>query len=283
MKKNYLVYPVKNMNITQTYSGKTSHLYNTMGSPKDYPFDEAGESAQREYMYCPCDEMILKRIYGVGNGGTNTLWLQSTKEVIFADGTSGYFTLMVIHPNDDDLKKLKVGQLFKRGEKICREGTDGISTGNHFHFSGGKGKMKGSGWVQNTKGKWVLCVTDETEKPEKLFYIDTSFTKVIKNGGLSFKKLPEEKATEKTKNKTVSRIYIVTTSLLNVRKGPGTNYDILKFSELTPSAQKQIVRLTGKKRDGFVKGVEFTVKEIKGEWAKTPSGWVSLKYCKKKE
>lgn len=283
MKKNYLVYPVKNMNITQTYSGKTSHLYNSTGSPRDYPFDEAGGSAGREYMYCPCDEMILKRIYGVGNGGTNTIWLQSTKKVVFADGTSDYFTLMVIHPNDYDLKKLKVGQLFKRGEKICREGTDGISTGNHFHFSGGKGKMKGLGWVLNSKDKWVLYVTNETEKPEKLFYIDSSFTKVIKNGSLSFKKLPKEKADEKAKDKTVSYVYTVTTSLLNVRKGPGTNYDILKFSELTKSAQKQIVRLTGKKRDGYVKGVEFTAKEIKGEWAKTPSGWVNLKYCKKKK
>lgn len=274
MKKNYLTYPLKNMNITQTHNGRTSHILHTKGTPKDYPIDEAGKDTAREYMYCPCDEMMLKRVYGVGAKGTNTIWLESTSKVIFADGSSDFFTLMVTHPNDDDLRKLRTGQLFSRGDKICREGTDGNATGNHFHFSGGKGKMKGNGWLLSSTGKWVLTVTNETDMAENLFYVDENFTSVIKNGELRFKTLPKE-----NKSKTN---YIVTASLLYVRRGPGTNYDFLRFDELTKSAQKQILTLSGKKRDGYVRGVEFTAAETKNGWAKTPSGWVSLSYCEEK-
>lgn len=275
MEKNYLVYPVKNMNITQTYSGSASHLPHTLGTPADYPIDEAGADTQREYMYCPCDEMLVRRIYGVGNSGTNTIWLQSVQEVVFADGSSGFVTIMVTHPGDDDLRKLRQGQVFKRGDKICREGRDGNATGNHFHFSAGKGKMSSAGWTKNSSGKWVLSVTGKAEKPEKLFYVDKSFTKIKKDGGLSFKYLPEEKEEKKTQN------YIVTASVLNVRKGPGTNYDFVRFDSMTKSAQNQIIRLYGRKKDGYVRGVEFTASQIKGEWAKTPSGWVNLNYCRK--
>lgn len=55
-------------------------------------------------------------------------------------------------------------------------------------------------------------------------------------------------------------LYVVnTTSGLNVRSGPGTNYEIKKT---------------------YTNGTRFDTYEIKGDWARTPSGWVNLKYCK---
>ena len=55
-------------------------------------------------------------------------------------------------------------------------------------------------------------------------------------------------------------LYIVNTSSgLNVRSGPGTNYGV---------------------RKAYTNGTKFDTYEIKGEWARTPSGWVNLKYCK---
>lgn len=55
-------------------------------------------------------------------------------------------------------------------------------------------------------------------------------------------------------------LYIVNTSSgLNVRSGPGTNYRVKKT---------------------YKNNTKFDTYEIKGEWAKTPSGWVNLKYCK---
>lgn len=70
-------------------------------------------------------------------------------------------------------------------------------------------------------------------------------------------------------------------SLLNVRKGPGTNYSKKKYSEFTKNARAQIYELVRYKANGYVMGVEFTVYEVCGNWGKTPSGWVCLDYCTK--
>lgn len=61
-------------------------------------------------------------------------------------------------------------------------------------------------------------------------------------------------------NGYVLGLYVVNTaSGLNVRSGPGTNYGIKK---------------------AYPNGTRFDTYEIQGEWARTPSGWVCLKYCK---
>ena len=277
---NYLTYPCKVMRITQNYTGWTSHRPHTTGIPKDYPIDQGCTDGGRDWMYCPCDEMKIVRIYGVYGNGTNTVWLESTTKVDFADGDHDFFTLMVIHPNDDDLSRLKVGQRFTRGEAICREGKDG-ATGNHFHFSGGKGKMSGNGWKPNSKGKYVLTTTAGAYKPERLFFIDRKFTTVKNSKGIPFKSLPAENKNVSTGYKTGD--YKVTgADLLNVRSGAGTQNKKKTFNQLTKSAQKKIKELNnGKKADGYVRGLTFTVLEVKGEWGRTPSGWVCLKYCTK--
>ena len=268
---NYLTYPCKVMRITQNYNGTTSHLPCSTGKPKDYPWDEGCEDTGRNNCYCPCDKMKVKRIYGVGSGGTNAIWLESTTKVDFADGTNNYFTLMIIHPNDDDLKKIKVGQIFKRGEKICREGNDGTSS-YHFHFSAGKGKVSGNGWIRNNKGKYVLTTTDGTYKPEQLFFIDESFTKIENAKCLSFKKIPE--------SYTVGN-YKVTADFLYVRTGAGTKYKAKTFKQLTKNARAKILKLAKYEANGYVEGLTFSVTKIKDNWGKTPSGWVCLDYCKK--
>lgn len=64
---------------------------------------------------------------------------------------------------------------------------------------------------------------------------------------------------------------------LNVRSGPGTEYPVLDFSKLTPSAQAQ---------GGYVYNLVFTALEVvnseKSAWARTPSGWVCLELDGKK-
>lgn len=186
---NYVTYPFKNMRITQTPTGSTSHKPHTTGSPKDYPIDEGGKNTGREAVYCPCDEIIIRRVYGVGTSGTNTVFFESTTVCDFADGTRGYLCGLITHSNDSDLKDLKVGQKFKRGEIICYEGTDG-GVGMHAHMSFGKGRLKGNGWAKNTKSKWVLTAVSGTFKPEQICFVDKSFTKVINAKGLKFKELP---------------------------------------------------------------------------------------------
>lgn len=274
MAKNYLTYPCKTMRITQNYNGRTSHYPHTVGSPKDYPIDEGCKDSGREYMYCPCDRMVVKKNY---TAGTNTLWLESTEKVNFADGTSDYFTMLITHPNNDDMYNLPVGRVFIRGQAICREGMDG-ATANHLHISGGKGKIKGTGWTQNSKGKWVLTTTGGTYKPEKLFYIDPNFTKVISKGGINFKTLP--KSISKA-GYTIGKYKVTDTEVLYVRKGAGTIYKKLEFKDLKRTAQTKIIALIGREADGYVRNLTFTVKEVKGNWGKTASGWVCLDYCEK--
>ena len=82
-------------------------------------------------------------------------------------------------------------------------------------------------------------------------------------------------------NKYSTGRYEVTATVLNVRTGPGTNYDWKKYSELTANAQKQVKEKCGYGANGLVKGVQCDVSEVKNNWGKIPSGWICLDYCKK--
>lgn len=251
MTKNYLTYPFKVMRITQTYNGRTSHYPHTTGNIKDYPIDEGGKDTGRDGFYCPCDRIKVKRVYGVGNGGVNTLWLESCEAVNFADGTSGYVTMLLTHPNDSDLKSIKAGKVYKRGELICHEGMDG-ATGNHIHLSAGKGKFSGNGWKRNSKGKYVLTCTGGTFKPEKLFFVDPEFTTIKSSGGLAFKKI----------NATpTAGYYKINTMALNIRKAAGTAYS----------------------KNGTLKlGDKVKILEVKDNWGRfAKEKWICLDYCVK--
>ena len=88
--------------------------------------------------------------------------------------------------------------------------------------------------------------------PEKLFFIDPKFTKVMSKGGIAFKNLPDEY--------TVGT-YKVNTAVLNVRKGAGTN-----FAGATT----------------LIKGQKIKVVEVDGIWGRyAKNKWVSLEHCKK--
>lgn len=189
MDKNYLTYPCDKVCISQGYTGGYSHEVNSTGVPCDYPIDDNhGDSKRDGWFYCPCDEMKLTRIYGVGMSASNTVWLESTSRVYLANGMTDYVTILVTHAEDEQLRSLRVGQVFHRGDKIFLEGKDGNATGNHFHISVATGKIKGTGWVKNSKGGWVLQTTGKAIKPEQAFYVD-GFTKIVTTQGLTFRKL----------------------------------------------------------------------------------------------
>lgn len=198
----YLKYPTKTMGISQNYNNSFSHYPHSHGSPKDFPIDETCGTSNRDYFYAPCD-IVVKRIYGVGNKGTNTIWLESKEKVKLANGKESFVTIMVIHPNDDTLKNIKVGQTFKQGEKMFLEGNDGYATGYHFHISVSTSKfkdLKNNGWVKNNSGAWVI--SKNGIKPEEAFWIDHSFTKIKNSAGIKFKKfeIKEEQPSENSSN-----------------------------------------------------------------------------------
>ena len=195
MSKNYLIFPMKIMGITQTYDGRTSHRDSSLGVPADYPIDIAGKDTGREPFFCPCDSMEVVKIAGDANGNNhaNGAWLVSTSEVDFADGTRDFVTIKFVHMNNSDFGKngIYVGRVYKRGELIGHEGSS-HATGNHIHMSAGKGKLKGSGWKQNNRGAWVITTTNGTAKPETLFFVDPEFTSIKNAKGLTFKEVPNE-------------------------------------------------------------------------------------------
>ena len=189
---NYLIYPFRTMKITQSYTNG-NHIPHTKGKPKDFPLDEAGVNNDRDYFYCPCNEIKITKLYGNQTVGYH-IWLESTSKVNLANGKSDYITIMAVHSDYDDYSKLRVGQIFKRTEPIFREGTSGNTTGNHIHFSIGLGKSSSNGiyWKQNSKGSWVLVAPRGSIKPEQAFFVDTRFTTVKNSKKLKFKELEGE-------------------------------------------------------------------------------------------
>lgn len=190
-------YPCRCMRITQRHDGGRrgdgcSHINNSAGRPADYPVDEAGADGGREYLYCPCAEMEVRRLYGVGNKGTNTVWLRSTAPVAMPGlGQKQHLVMMVVHPGDDTLAGLRVGQRFTRGQRLFLEGDDGLATGYHFHISCGTGDLAAlpgcsAGWAKNRAGVWVLTVTGRTLRVDEAFYLDKGFTTVKNDAGYAF-------------------------------------------------------------------------------------------------
>ena len=147
----------------------------------------------------------------------------------------------MLHYHLDSIK-VKKGQAVSKDTVLGYTGKTGKATGIHLHL--GLKLLSGGGYID----------------PEAWF--EKNYTE----------------PTEEAKYKTGT--YKVMVSGLNVRTGPGTNYTAKKFNELSADAQKKIVKLTGKKKNGYVKNMTFSVLEVIGSWGRTPSGWVCLDYCK---
>lgn len=204
--------------------GNYSHNKSSSGNPKDYPIDESCGSTGRDYFYCPCDEVIIKRIYGVGVSGTNTIWMESTTPVVLANNKISYVTIMVTHPNDDTLKNIKIGDKFTRGQAMFLEGNDGNATGNHFHISVSASKYVSGGWQENNKGAWVI--KGNPVKPEEAFFVDDDFTQIIDKKGLNFRKLIKSLGNPVLRNEEVNQIEVLVEEL-RVRDKP--NGEILGY------------------------------------------------------
>ena len=138
-----------------------------------------------------------------------------------------------------DSINVKKGQKVKKSTVLGLTGQTGRATGIHLHL--GIKRLSGGDWLD----------------PEE--WSKANFSK---------------KSSFKPGNYKVTKA-----NLLNVRKGAGTNFEKLVFDELTEDAKKKILLLSGQKADGYVNGLAFSVFEVKGNWGRTPSGWVCLDYC----
>lgn len=264
---NYMIYPLKNMRITCRYdeASHKKHNTNVADGNIDYPIDDGGIDTGRDPIYCPCDEMRVTAIRGVGNPSiTNTIWLVSTNPVITPTFTDIAY-MVLTHSNDSDFMNIQVGNTFKRGEIICYEGTSG-TTSNHIHLTCGRGYS--DNWKQNSNGSWII--TGDSKKPEEVFFIDRSFTKELWGGYLIWKDLPQNDKVgiPVARNEEVNQIEILVDNL-NARE----NYMITSTSY--GYINKGIYNVLEEKDNDNYHWVK-----IENYWIVTKEGWT--KYYSKK-
>ncbi len=116
--------------------------------------------------------------------------------------------------------------------------------------------------VYETSGEWSRIGNNK--------WVSTSYLSSIE---------PGRKAITIQKKYTIGK-YKVTTNI-HVRTGAGTNYRAKTYKQLTANAKYQNKLCGNSYYNGYMKGVVCTVTEVKGEWGKTASGWICLRYCSK--
>mgnify|MGYP004524721685 FL=1 len=259
MIKNYMIYPLKNMRITCRYDegSHKNHNVNVKDNIVDYPIDDGGIDSGKDAIYCPCDEMRSTAIRGVGNSSvTNTIWLVSTSKVVTPAFTD-YVYITLTHSDDSDIRDLKIGQTFKRGEIICHEGVDGAAS-NHIHITCGRGES--TTWKQNSNGSWVIY--GNSKKPEEVFFIDRSFTNEIWGGYLPWVELTQKVGSPVARATSVKQIEVIVDNL-NARISPSLSSEKLGYVNSGIYNVDDIIEKEG-----------YTWVKIDNFWIATNSDWV---------
>lgn len=177
-----MCFPMKTLRVTQGYGfahdGVPASTYSHAGG---YALDLGGADGGADWLYAPCD-MVVRRVYG----SYNAVWFESLEEI---DGVGGTVIMMCLHMNNADKEALgiKIGKVFKAGEKCYREGMNGNVTGTHVHLEIGKGPMRGTGWTQNKQGVWVI---NDPLVPSSLFVLKED-VRVLNDGGYRWERAEE--------------------------------------------------------------------------------------------
>ena len=82
------------------------------------------------------------RVVAVNEDCCNAVWIQSVKEVVFADGEYDYMTCLFMH--DNDISDIYVGEILLQGQPFYEMGTAGNATGDHCHISCFRGEYSPS-------------------------------------------------------------------------------------------------------------------------------------------
>lgn len=184
----YAIFPMSVLRFSSITTGAHAKCRN--GKPYDKPIDLVGADAGRDWVYAPCDLVVL-RVYGKAS---HAIWFRSVDKVHTPSGDK-YIYIMAEHMS---VSGVKAGKVYKQGAKMFTENRYGNASGNHIHWSMGISDNKvslGSGWRKNTRGAWVLYIPGV--KPVEIneaLYIDKTFTKSIKDKRLILVSKPKATA-----------------------------------------------------------------------------------------
>lgn len=278
MKKEYAIYPFRNMNITQRHDqGNHEEHWKDVTNHSDKPWDEACKDTGRCY-FEPQNDFLIQEVKGINTTKTtNAVRLKSVNKLYIPyKKEPDYLYVTLTHMNESNLKQVKQGQILKKGTKILMEGTDGNATGNHFHMTANIGKYHGL--LENNNGKW--CWTyDKSLLPNEAFYLDKSYTTIKNARSYVFKEVPKEE-------KTNSSSKVSTTTNFFPKKGYWTFGDTHEnIGKIASFMYKTFPAYTNKKALGnyYGKNIKTAIKEFQKRTGLERDGSVGPKTLAKLE
>lgn len=153
----YLIYPMQIISFSQLEYSNYSH--------KNIPaIDMTGAGSGKEWCYAPCDLKII----GIGTTDTHTIYYGSLNKVRCADGKDRLVTIALTHM--DDISAYYVGQVFKSGEAIYKEGVAGKVTGAHVHIEVAQGHHSSKEYVYIGGKKYWRFSKEDALMPTEVFY-----------------------------------------------------------------------------------------------------------------
>lgn len=200
--------------------------------------DLGGKDTGRDWLYAP----VSCRVTYVYTKGTNTVFFESLEKVNLPGyKESQYIHFMAIHM--DDISGFKVGDVYRQGEKLYREGNHGRdSKGNHIHLAVGLGKSKTPetgrpDWFKNSSGEWEI--TNSVPANKALFLPKASACEVVRTGGLKWTQIKDYTEESCALLATVSKVNSTNTAPLH-------NYPEAAGAVTSRLKKGQAILLTGK-------------------------------------
>lgn len=249
----YAIFPMQVINVTQRHY--------TAGSHKNLKaIDIAGKDTGIESAFAPFTCKLLNK------AGSNTAYFGSCDlqgnqaQVMCEDGVARVLTIALTH--DNVVSDIKIGQIFRTGEKFYDEGTYGNATGNHIHLE------VAEGWQTIKKTINKVYQLPDALFPHQIFFTLKGWNSIKKANGYIWKEVTTRGETSTgvidypTYTPKEGTAVNITANNVRIRSNPGTSANVIGVA---PVGEYSIEQITIDLIDGY-------------NWCKAKGidGWVAL-------